>query len=92
MSQETEVLALLDGEAAALALYTPLDALFAEYRKLRADIEQIASYVAGASDVMCYFLTGAQKERSIGNYTATTLFAAGPAIRSLDAAFWSRAA
>lgn len=91
MSQETEVLALLDGEAAALALYTPLDALFAEYGKLRADIEQIAGYVAGASDVMCYFLTGAQKERSIGNYTATTLFAAGPAIRALDSDFWSRA-
>ena len=51
MSGETEVLALLDGEHAALTLYTPLDALFAEYRKLRADIEQIASYVAGASDV-----------------------------------------
>ncbi|WP_126448041.1 DUF4942 domain-containing protein [Sulfuricystis multivorans] len=91
MSQETEVLALLDDETAALALYTPLNALFAEYQKLRADIEQISGYVAGASDVMCYFLAGAQKERSVGHYTATELFAAGPAIRALDSYFWSRA-
>lgn len=91
MTPDIEVLALLDGEQTALALYTPLDALFSEYRKKRADIEQIAGYVAGASDVMCYFLSGAQKERSVGNFTATTLFDAGPAIRALDADFWSRA-
>lgn len=91
MTQEIEVLALLDGQRAALSVYTPLDALFSQYGKKRAEIEQIAAYVAGASDVMCYFLNGAQKERSIGNYTATTLFDAAPAIRALDADFWSRA-
>ncbi len=91
MTNETEFLGVLDPGRASLSLYTPLDALFAEYQKKRAEIEQIAGYVAGASDVMIYFLCGAQKEKSVGNYTATTMFAPGPAIWALDADFWSRA-
>lgn len=91
MSQEIEVVGLLGGESAALAIYTPLDALFVEYRKLRAEIEQIASYVACASDVMPYFCDAARIELKIGKFSAQNLFRAGPAIRSLDARFWSRA-
>lgn len=91
MSQDIEVVSLLGGESAALALYTPLDALFAEYRKLRAEIEQIASYVACASDVMTYFCDAARIELKVGQFSAQNLFRAGPAIRSLDARFWSRA-
>lgn len=91
MSQDIEVVSLLGGESAALALYTPLDALIAEYRKLRAEIEQITSYVACASDVMTYFCDAARIELKVGQFSAQNLFRAGPAIRSLDARFWSRA-
>jgi hypothetical protein len=91
MSQEIEVVGLLCGESPALAIYTPLDALFVEYRKLCAEIEQIASYVDCASDVMPYFCDAARIELKIGKFSAQSLFRAGPAIRSLDARFWSRA-
>lgn len=75
----------------APAIYTPLDALVSEYQEQRDSIEQIAAYVASREGVMEHFLCGARVEHSLGNYTATTLFAKAPAIRALDARFWSRA-
>lgn len=76
---------------AAVAFHEPLAALFGEYKKLRAEIERIASYVAGASIAVSFFLSGAQKEKHVGSLTACKLFEPGPAIRALDAEFWSRA-
>lgn len=91
MTQELDVVALLEGGSAPLAVYTPLDALFSEYRKQRAEIEQISHYVACASDVMTYFCDAARIELKVGKFSAQNLFRAEPAIRSLDARYWSRA-
>ena len=82
---------LFEAEETALTLHTPLDALIAEYRKKCDDIKRIAAYVAGETDVMGYFLEGARVEHNVGNYCATSLFQVEPAIRALDAFFWSRA-
>ena len=86
------MLDLLEEEGqTALALHTPLDSLVARYRQQKADIERIAAYVRGETDVMGYFLNGARIEHRVGNFTATALFDVGPAIRSLDAFYWSQA-
>lgn len=82
---------LESGENTEMALHTPLDLLFAEYAKMRGDIERIAAYVRGEAAVIGYFLSGAQKERNYSSLSAKTLFELDPAIRSLDAKFWQRA-
>lgn len=79
------------GEGNALAIYAPLDALCAEYRKKKADIERIAAYVAGETDVIHYFMAGAQVEGRGHTLTASAVFQADHAIRALNASFWSRA-
>jgi hypothetical protein len=85
------MLDVFEQDSTALAIHTPLDLLFAEYRQKKADIERIAAYVRGESDVFTYFMSGAAKENRYGVWTATTLFDVGPAVRSLDASFWQRA-
>ena len=82
---------LFEPAGTAVAIHTPLDHLFAEYRKKREDIERIAAYVRGETDVFAYFMSGAQKEHNYGVWSATTLFNVQPAVRSLDASFWARA-
>lgn len=79
------------GSMNALAISTPLDSLCSDYRKKKADIERIAAYVAGESDVICYFMDGAQVEGRGHTLTASRLFQADHAIRALDASYWSRA-
>lgn len=78
-------------ESTAVAVYGPLDGLIAQYRKKRADIERIAAYVAGESDVIGYFMDGAQVEGRGHQLSAAGLFRADHAIRALDAFFWSQA-
>lgn len=85
------MLELLESDAMSVAVYTPLDGLFAEYRQKREAIVRIAGYVAGESDVITYFLSGAQVEHGYGSLSATNLFQADHAIRSLDAYYWSKA-
>lgn len=75
----------------ALAITAPLDALCAQYRHKKADIERIAAYVAGESDVIHYFMAGAQTEGHGSSLTASALFRVDHAIRALDAAYWSQA-
>ena len=95
----TEFLQFDDGEcvfdaapaAQALTLSAPLDTIFAQYRKDKADIERIAAYVAGETAVMHYFMDGAQVEGRCHSLTASALFQADHATRSLDASYWSRA-
>lgn len=89
----TEVTNFMDDIASgnALAISTPLDALCGQYRKQKADIERIAAYVAGESDVIGYFMDGAQVEGRGHVLTASRLFQADHAIRALDASYWSRA-
>jgi hypothetical protein len=82
---------LFGQESTALSIATPLDGLFAEYRKKKADIERIAGYVSGETDVMGYFISGALLEHRYSHISATSLFEIAPAIRALDAEFWSRA-
>ncbi|WP_018079174.1 DUF4942 domain-containing protein [Thiobacillus denitrificans] len=82
---------LLEPDAMSVAVYTPLDGLIAEYRQKRAAIVEIAGYVAGQTDVMTYFLNGAQVEHGYGSLSANNLFQADHAIRSLDAYYWSMA-
>lgn len=79
------------GSMNALAISTPLDSLCSDYRKKKADIERIAAYVAGETDVMHYFMDGAQVEGRAHSLTASALFQADHAIKSLDASFWARA-
>jgi len=75
----------------AVAIHTPLDALFGEYRKKRADIERIASFVKNDTAVINYFIEGATAESRHSSLSAQNLFDPAPAIRCLDAEFWSRA-
>lgn len=82
---------LMETDETSVALYTPLDGLIAEYRKEREAIEQIAGYVAGKTDVISYFIEGAKKEKGYGAVSARTLFDLEPAVRALDAYYWSRA-
>ena len=74
----------------ALAVHTPIDALVAQYKKSREDIERIAAYVAGETDVMHFFLTGAMVEHNISSISTTSLFQVEPAIRALDASYWAQ--
>lgn len=78
-------------DSSALALTSPLELLFSEYRKKKADIERIAAYVAGESDVIHYFMAGAQTEGRGGTLSASGLFQADHAVRCLDASMWSHA-
>ena len=82
---------IFDSASSALAVYTPLDSLFSEYRKKRADIERIAQYVAGETNVMAYFMSGAGRKHNFHSLSAAKLFSLEPTIHALDAAFWSRA-
>ncbi|MEC4718261.1 DUF4942 domain-containing protein [Noviherbaspirillum sp. CPCC 100848] len=75
----------------ALALTSPLELLFSEYRRKKADIERIAAYVAGETDVIHYFMSGAQLEGRGHQLSATGLFQSDHAIRALDASYWSQA-
>jgi hypothetical protein len=77
--------------AGALTLTSPLELLFSEYRRKKADIERIAAYVAGETDVIHYFMSGAQVEGRGHQLSVSGLFQSDHAIRSLDASYWSRA-
>lgn len=83
---------ILAAEPQALCHYTALDALLAEYRQSKAEIERIAAYVADKkSNVMPYFLSGMFVTHRRMEFTANQLFDASAAIGALDAAFWDRA-
>lgn len=73
-----------------LAVHTPLDAIFAEYREKKSAIEKIATYVRGQSDAILYFLLGANKDKGWSAFTASSLFDPVPAIKALDASYWAR--
>ncbi len=73
------------------SVHSALDELFGEYRQKRDGIERIAAYVAGETDVMHYFMSGAEIEHRGVSISATNLFQPDHAIRSLDASFWSNA-
>lgn len=81
---------LIEKENTQLSVFTPLDALFGEYRKKRSDIERISAFVLNESCVMHYF-QDASRVANDNVYVPSMSFSAGPAIRSLDAEFWSRA-
>lgn len=79
-------------EPDALCHYTALDALLAEYRQSKAEIERIAAYVADKkSSVMPYFLSGMFVTHRRMEFTANQLFDGRAAIGALNAAFWDRA-
>ncbi|MBK4737894.1 DUF4942 domain-containing protein [Noviherbaspirillum pedocola] len=82
---------LFAGDQNQLAVFTPIDSLLSAYRKDREDLERIASYVAGETRVMHYFMAGAQIENQISSISAASLFELAPAVRELDASYWSRA-
>jgi len=86
-----EVLEAADLIGGGLTLFTPLEALFAEHNQKRQAIEQIAAYVAENEGVMSYFLDGARVEKNMGNWSVLNVFDKAPALRSLDALYWSRA-
>lgn len=75
----------------ALAIHTPLEALFSAYRKDRESVERIASFVSQEAGVVSYFLQAAMVDKRTGSLSARDLFDLGPAIKALDAAFWSQA-
>jgi len=78
-------------ENTQVSVFTPLDAMFAEYRRDRANIERISAFVQNESNALGHFLSGAMTEHNYGSMSAQTLFEPEPAIRSLDAEYWSRA-
>lgn len=73
------------------AISTPLDALFSLYRQQKTDIERISGYVQGETDVIHYFMTGAQQTHGFSTINMTKLFESEPAIRALDSSYWGRA-
>jgi len=75
----------------ALTIHTPLEALFSAYRKDRDSVEKIASFVVQEMGAMSYFLEAAMVDKRTGSLSARSLFDLGPAIKALDANFWSRA-
>jgi len=86
-----EVLEADDLIGGSLTSYTPLEALFAEYRAKCQAIKQIAAYVAENEGAMSYFLDGARVEKKMGGWSVLNVFDKEPALRSLDALYWSRA-
>lgn len=82
---------LFDGVFSEVAIHTPIDSLFAEYRKSKAAIERIAGYVAGEDAVMRYFFEGMQASQTAARTGAGNLFDIEPAVRALDADYWQRA-
>lgn len=85
-----EFLADID-ESGALAIYGPLDALIASYRQEKAAVEQIAAYVGGQLGAINYFLAAAIVDKRSLSFTAPELFKVEPAIKALDASYWSKA-
>ena len=81
----------LFGQSDLPAISTPLTALLSLYDGQRQDIERIAGYVQGETDVINYFMTGATHTHGFSTVNMTRLFEAEPAIRALDAHYWSRA-
>lgn len=83
---------VLTAESQSLSHYSALDALVAEYRQSKAEIERIAAYVADKKDnVMKYFFGGLFVTHRRMDFTAEQLFDGKAAIASLDASFWDRA-
>lgn len=82
---------IFESQQSQLSVFTPLDALFSEYRAKKAEIEKIASFVVGKTDIIGFFLDGAQKKERHSSLSAQNLFDHVPAIAALDALYWSRA-
>jgi len=75
-----------------VAVFTPLDALFAEYRKDREALERISAYILQESGgVSGHFVSANILENNANSVSIMGLFQIEPAIRSLDAEYWSRA-
>lgn len=75
----------------ALTIHTPLEALFSEYRKDRDSVERIASFVSQEAGAMTHFFQAAMVDKRTGSLSARSLFDKKPAIKAMDAHFWSRA-
>jgi hypothetical protein len=90
---DNSVFELYSGLNAKMCHFSPLDALFAEYRKDKADIERISAFVQNETGVMSHFVSGmmAQSNYNSNSVSIHHLFNAKNAIKSLDAEFWSRA-
>lgn len=79
-------------ENTQLSVFTPLDALLAEYKKVRASIERVSAMVlTETAGLMDYFIQGASVAHNTSGLSARYLFELEPAIKCLDAEFWSRA-
>ena len=76
---------------AALSLYNPLEALFSQYEHKKAGIEELANIAKDRLDLFSYFVDGASVENDVHGYGAIRVFDVEPAIRSLDAEYWSKA-
>lgn len=85
------MLEIFDQQNTQVSVFTPLDSLFSEYCKKKSDIERISDYVRNDTPVMSYFFEGAERHDRHFHISAAQLFDAAPAIRALDAEFWSRA-
>ena len=82
---------IFESQQNQLSVFTPLDALFSEYHSKLSEINKIASFVTGKTDIIGFFLDGAQKKERHSSLSAKNLFDPVPAIAALDALFWSRA-
>lgn len=86
-----EVCDVFDAAQGALAIHTPLEALFSAYRKDCDAVERIASFVSQETGAIDYFLQAAMVDKRSGSLSARSLFDKEPAIKAMDAQFWSRA-
>lgn len=82
---------IFEAEDTQVSVFTPLDAMFAEYRKDRAEIERVSAFMQDNGGVSSYFIDANIVENNANSVSIANLFELAPAIRSLDAGYWSRA-
>ncbi|MFD2274583.1 DUF4942 domain-containing protein [Undibacterium arcticum] len=73
-----------------LAAYTPLDALFSEYRKEREAIVRISEFAQQEQHAMRHFSAAAVIGHRAYGFSLPSVFEQEPAIKALDAVFWSK--
>lgn len=74
----------------ALSISNPLDRIFAQYRAAKAEIEQVAEYIAAAGNIH-YFFDAAKASNRYSYIGVSDVFRLEPAIKALDADYWQKA-
>lgn len=81
---------LFGEETNALALHTPIDALFNQHALELSDLQHLSQFVEDKHHILCYFKEGLAVKEKNSYFSTTDFFNFESAKRALDSKYWAK--